>query len=283
MRTRPSVHAVIVATVCSILAANCGGGGSGRTTTPTSPSPPATPTAVVTAQVAPNPLVATLKSASANAATFEIAATVTFQETGGGSGRITSITGALVRNPGSTTTGTLTVDVAIGARASVVQTYTQQFEITAEVERVTWRFSATGVDALGRSFSVPSVEVSVNPPAPVAAPPPPVAAVRLELYSADLQTYLGCWTCSEFTSDSVFNQFGRYGSRFSQTSIWNHFSPYGSQFASTSACNQFATSPPRLVNRATNSYGEVTLNTFRPFAITDQTFLNYLRRIICEL
>lgn len=82
------------------------------------------------------------------------------------------------------------------------------------------------------------------------------------VYSSDLVTYLGCWTCSSFDTDSIFNQFGTYGSEFSQTSIWNEFSPYGSPYASTSACNGVATSPPVLADEHDCFVARLSVNKF---------------------
>jgi hypothetical protein len=117
----------------------------------------------------------------------------------------------------------------------------------------------------------------VNPPV---IAPPPLPAGRIELWGGfDYNVFLGCFSCNQFASDSVFNQFGRYGSRFSSASVWNHFSAYGSQFAATSACNQFATSPPRMVDTAAGTYTELTLNTVRPFA--NRAYVSLLTNNIC--
>ena len=39
--------------------------------------------------------------------------------------------------------------------------------------------------------------------------------------------YLGCINCNQFASDSLCNEFGRYGNEFSGDSIWNEFSRFG--------------------------------------------------------
>jgi hypothetical protein len=81
---------------------------------------------------------------------------------------------------------------------------------------------------------------------------------------SDHDEFLGCATCNRFDTDSIWNQFGTYGSKFSASSIWNDFSVWGSQFSNTSVFNSFARNPPVLVDRQGNFYGYFTANkTFR--------------------
>ena len=59
-------------------------------------------------------------------------------------------------------------------------------------------------------------------------------------------TVLGKITNS-FDSDSIFNEFGTYGSEFSSDSIWNEFSTFGNEFNSESPFNEFSPSPPMII------------------------------------
>ena len=59
-------------------------------------------------------------------------------------------------------------------------------------------------------------------------------------------TYLGKITNS-FDSDSIFNDFGTYGSEFSSNSIWNEFSTFGNEFNTYSPFNEFSSSPPMII------------------------------------
>ena len=81
--------------------------------------------------------------------------------------------------------------------------------------------------------------------------------------------FLGCFNCSEFSSNSICNQFGTHGSEFSGTSIWNQFSRFGNQFSSSSPWNQFSSSDdiPVLVDRDGRFYGYFTINYFRSNAV----------------
>jgi len=50
--------------------------------------------------------------------------------------------------------------------------------------------------------------------------------------------HLGKLSTNEFDSDSIYNEFGSYGSKFSSTLIWNEFSEYEIEFSSKSAFNE---------------------------------------------
>jgi len=66
---------------------------------------------------------------------------------------------------------------------------------------------------------------------------------------------------NEFSSESIFNEFGTYGSEFSSISIWNEFSSYGSEFSSFSAFNEFTSTPPMLIKNG-KVIGYLTRNKF---------------------
>lgn len=83
----------------------------------------------------------------------------------------------------------------------------------------------------------------------------------LSLYSNDGKTYLGKLTANEFDSDSIYNEFGTYGSKFSTNSIWNEFGTYGSKFSTYSAMNDLATKPPLILDGNGDVVGYLTTNT----------------------
>lgn len=64
---------------------------------------------------------------------------------------------------------------------------------------------------------------------------------------------------SAVIGDSIFNEFGRYGSEFATKSIWNEFGRYGSEFATHSPFNEFTSSPP-LIMRDGKVIGYLTVN-----------------------
>src|SRR5215469_18684009 len=61
--------------------------------------------------------------------------------------------------------------------------------------------------------------------------PPPLPKLMI-FGGEDHKTYLGCLSCSEYSIDSVFNEYGTHGSRYSAESIWNHYSEFGSRYSS---------------------------------------------------
>lgn len=73
--------------------------------------------------------------------------------------------------------------------------------------------------------------------------------------------YLGCLNCSEFDSNSVANQFGKYGWG-SVGGAWNHFGNYADSYGNNSACNEYARKPPALVDRHGAFYGYLSVNEY---------------------
>jgi hypothetical protein len=59
-------------------------------------------------------------------------------------------------------------------------------------------------------------------------------------------TFLGKITNS-LDSQSIFNEFGTYGSEFSTGSVWNQFSIFGNEFNSYSPHNEFSSNPPMII------------------------------------
>lgn len=95
----------------------------------------------------------------------------------------------------------------------------------------------------------------------------------------DHKTYLGCLSCSEYSSESVFNQYGNYGSAYSNTSITNPYSQFGSQYSATGACNPYASDPPAVVDQLGDFLGYLTLNEYKSGAITNPNILAWLHRV----
>ena len=78
--------------------------------------------------------------------------------------------------------------------------------------------------------------------------------------------FLGCLTCDEFATDSVWNEFSSYGWSNS-FAVWNPFGQYKNPYSSYSACNEYASDPPVLVDRTGGFYGRLTINTYVPKSI----------------
>lgn len=91
------------------------------------------------------------------------------------------------------------------------------------------------------------------------------AAPALHLMGgANQDVYLGCYNCNRFDSNSIWNEFGTYGSPFGSNSIWNQVGTYGSTVSNNSPWNTVANKPPVLVDASGNFYGYLTVNTVMP-------------------
>lgn len=90
------------------------------------------------------------------------------------------------------------------------------------------------------------------------------------------ETYLGCLSCSEYASDSVFNEFGRHGSSYQTESIHNDFSAFGSTFSNYSPCNEFASDPPVIVDADGAFYGRLTINSSHPQRTRDDALQGFV-------
>ena len=52
---------------------------------------------------------------------------------------------------------------------------------------------------------------------------------------------------NEYSSDSIFNEYGAHGSEYSSDSIWNEYGTYGGKYSSESPFNKYASTPPMLI------------------------------------
>jgi len=94
--------------------------------------------------------------------------------------------------------------------------------------------------------------------------------------------FLGCLTCNQFSSDSVLNEFGTYGSSYSAKSIWNEYGQYGGSYGMYSPCNPYASNPPVVVDRSGGFYGYLTVNEFHRQRITSPSILEWLETQVCN-
>ena len=86
---------------------------------------------------------------------------------------------------------------------------------------------------------------------------------RLMLYGGkNNKQYLGCISCSEYETDSITNEYGKYGSRYATNSIWNVYGTFGSQYSQYSWRNPYATNPPVIVDQDGDFYGHFTVNEY---------------------
>ena len=64
----------------------------------------------------------------------------------------------------------------------------------------------------------------------------------------DESTVLGKIT-HEYDAQSIFNEYGLYGSEYQTNSMWNQYGQFGSPYATYSANNPYATRPPMIIKR----------------------------------
>ena len=84
---------------------------------------------------------------------------------------------------------------------------------------------------------------------------------RLFIYAGD-KTYLGCLTDNKYSTESVWNKYGTYGSKYSDKSIWNKYGTYGSPYGKYSPCNEYTNNAPVIVDQDWNFYGYFTANKY---------------------
>mgnify|MGYP003973274669 CR=1 FL=1 len=103
-------------------------------------------------------------------------------------------------------------------------------------------------------------------------------------YSKDLLLYggsghkefLGCLNCGEYSSKSICNEHGTFGSGYSSSSIFNDYGTYGSEYSSSSPWNEYSSSNsvPVVVDKQGDFYGYLTINKFRSKAVNFADTLN---------
>ncbi len=62
----------------------------------------------------------------------------------------------------------------------------------------------------------------------------------------DKNTYLGKVT-NPYDSDSIFNEYGTYGSEYNSASIWNQYATFGSEYSNYSPHNSYTSTPPMII------------------------------------
>jgi hypothetical protein len=86
-------------------------------------------------------------------------------------------------------------------------------------------------------------------------------AQTLQIYGGtNHDEYLGCLNCNKFDSNSIWNEYGSFGSKYNSNSIWNAYGTYGSKYNSNSPWNSFSNNPPVIVDKEGNFYGYFTMN-----------------------
>ncbi|NJA90028.1 hypothetical protein HCX48_12465 [Rhodocyclus tenuis] len=62
----------------------------------------------------------------------------------------------------------------------------------------------------------------------------------------DKNTYLGK-IANSYDSESIFNEYGTYGSQYNSLSVWNQYGTFGNEYNSHSATNSYTSTPPMII------------------------------------
>lgn len=90
------------------------------------------------------------------------------------------------------------------------------------------------------------------------------------------EVFLGCLNCDKYDSNSIWNNFGKYGSKYNNESIWNKNGNYGGKYGQFSPFNQ-GSIPPKIIDSKGVFIGFFTANKY----YTDRKE-NSLLDAICE-
>lgn len=74
------------------------------------------------------------------------------------------------------------------------------------------------------------------------------------------EEYLGCLNCNNYDKNSIWNEYGTYGSSYNSNSIWNEYGTYGSEYNANSPWNSYGSNPPVIVDKDGGFYGYFTVN-----------------------
>ncbi len=97
----------------------------------------------------------------------------------------------------------------------------------------------------------------------------PVSLNQLRII-ADDGTFLGSFE-NEYSTKSIYNQYGNYGSPYNSNSIMNKYGNYGSDYSDYSTFNKYANHAPWLVDAYGNSYGRLSINRYAQ-GISDDSY-----------
>ncbi|MEE9443233.1 MAG: hypothetical protein V3V99_11275 [candidate division Zixibacteria bacterium] len=102
------------------------------------------------------------------------------------------------------------------------------------------------------------------------------AAADASFIIAQDGTYLGSIEPNPYDSESIFNEFGPFGSEYSQTSIFNEYCNYGSPYSPYSPFNEYSSTPPKVYVRG-RMIGYLTKNTYFDECIDPDDLLDWAR------
>lgn len=136
-------------------------------------------------------------------------------------------------------------------------------------------------DRVTYKYVFQNIEAESSTPSPSSSESSEISDVDglsdIHVYSPkDESTFLGCWSCSEYDSDSIHNDYGNYGSSYASNSIRNEYGTFGSDYSSYSACNEYASSPPEIyTDDFSNYFGVLSINEYNSDSICNDSSYFY--------
>lgn len=104
-----------------------------------------------------------------------------------------------------------------------------------------------------------------------------IYAQKIMLWGGEMHdVYLGCLNCTQYHTESVWNEEGVYGTKMNNLSIWSEFSDFGNEFTDMSPWNEYATNPPMILDESGGFYGYFTRNMYFKNRTEDKFFLYVL-------
>ncbi len=73
--------------------------------------------------------------------------------------------------------------------------------------------------------------------------------------------FLGKLNPNEYDSESIFNEYGNFGSEYSPTSIFNEYGTYGGEYSNLSPFNEYSSNPPKIIVNG-QLIGYLTVNEY---------------------
>ena len=65
----------------------------------------------------------------------------------------------------------------------------------------------------------------------------------------------------EYSSESIFNEYGEFGGEYSSDSIWNQYGSYGGEYSALSPFNKYSSTPPVIIKNR-KILGYLTINKY---------------------
>ncbi len=81
---------------------------------------------------------------------------------------------------------------------------------------------------------------------------------------------------NEFASNSIFNEFGSYGSPYATNSIWNEYGSFGGEYSAMSPFNSYSATPPVIVKNG-KIIGRLSTNKYTTGAIDPNWLKTYFK------